>query len=160
MNCSKTSVMDILHLFCCLLRQCPESTPMACPIIKSSCWCLEEKWNLGVNYQDSGLWWVLQQIISLPYPVICHWWVSILDRICYMKTWISTLKSFTQLKLITSPDKYFLFLWNNLHEFFGTNDCIPKRWPMAHLQLSLPPCLKPLVTPLAVRLIFWMQDLI
>jgi len=30
--------------------------------------------NLGVNYQDSGLWWVLQQIISLPYQVTSHWW--------------------------------------------------------------------------------------
>jgi len=25
-------VLDLLQLFCCLLRQCPESTP--CPIIK------------------------------------------------------------------------------------------------------------------------------
>jgi len=31
------------------------------------------------------VWWVLQQIISLPYPVTSHWWVSILDK-CYMKT--------------------------------------------------------------------------
>ena len=30
-----------------------------------------------------------------------------------MKTWNSTLKSFTQTKLITSPNNHFLFLWNN-----------------------------------------------
>jgi len=34
-----------------------------------------------------------------------------------MKTWNSTLKSFTQVKLIPSPDKYFMFLWNNVYEF-------------------------------------------
>ena len=50
----KNSVLDLLCLFCCLLKQCPESTP--CPIIKSSIWCLEEKWNyLGIKYQDSGV---------------------------------------------------------------------------------------------------------
>jgi len=38
MNCSKTFFLDLLHLVCCLLSQCPESTP--CPIIKSSIWCL------------------------------------------------------------------------------------------------------------------------
>jgi len=36
-------MLDLLHLFCYLLRQCPESTPS--PIIKSSVWCLEEKRN-------------------------------------------------------------------------------------------------------------------
>jgi len=56
-----------------------------------------------------------------------------------MKTWNSTLKSFTQVKLIPSPDKYFMFLWNNVYEFFGTNCCLPKRWPMGPFQLSLPP---------------------
>ena len=81
---------------------------------------------------------VLQQIISLLYPVTSRWWVSILDRCC-MKLWNSTLKLFTQLKLITSPDKYFLFLWNNVYEFLGTSYCIPKQWPMGPLQLSLPP---------------------
>ena len=34
-----------------------------------------------------------------------------------MKMWNSTLKSFPELKLITSPDKYFLFLCNNIYEF-------------------------------------------
>ena len=34
--------------------------------------------------------------------------------------------------------------------FLGTNYCIPKRWSMGPLQLSLPPWLKPLVTPLSV----------
>jgi len=65
-----------------------------------------------------------------------------------MKTWNSTLKLFPQFKVITSPDKYFLFLWNNVDDFLGTNYCIPKRWSMGPLQLSLPPWLKPLVTPL------------
>jgi len=60
------------------------------------------------------------------------------SRICYRKTWISTLVIY-QLKLITSPNKYFLFLWNNLYEFLGTNYCINKRWSMVPLQLSLPP---------------------
>jgi len=63
------------------------------------------------------VWWIFQQIISRPYTVTSHWWVSILYRICYMKTWNSTLKSFTQLKLIKSPDNYFLLLWNNVCEF-------------------------------------------
>ena len=99
----------------------------------------------------SLVWWVLQQIISLPYRVTSHRWVSILDR-CYMKTWNSTLNSFTHLKLITSPNKYFLLLWNNVYEIFGTNYCISKRWPMGPLQLSSPPWLKPLVTPLLVCL--------
>jgi len=41
-------------------------------------WCetinelLKNLINLGVNYQDSGLWWVLQQIIGLPYSVTSH----------------------------------------------------------------------------------------
>jgi len=82
--------------------------------------------------------WVLQQIISLPYPVTSHWWVSMLDR-CYMKTWNSTLKLFTKLKLIKSHDNYFLLLWNNVYEIFGTNHRTSKRWPMGPLQLSLPP---------------------
>ena len=56
-----------------------------------------------------------------------------------MKSRNSTLKSFTRLKLITSPDKYFLFLWNNVYEIFGRNYCIPKRWQIGPLQLSLPP---------------------
>jgi len=56
-----------------------------------------------------------------------------------MKMRNSTLKSFNQLKLITSPDKYFPFLWNNVYEFLGTNYCATKRWPKAPLQLSLPP---------------------
>ena len=85
------------------------------------------------------VWWILQQIINLPYPVTSHWWVSILDRIRHMKTWNSTLKSFNQLKLITSPNKYFLFLWNNISEFFELIICTPKRWPMGPLRLSLPP---------------------
>jgi len=84
-------------------------------------------------------WWILQQTLSLPYPVTSHWWVSILDRICYMKTWYSTLKSFPQLKLIASPDKYFLFLWNSVYAFLGSHYCIPKQWPMGPLQLRLPP---------------------
>jgi len=50
-----------------------------------------------------------------------------------------TLKSFTQLKLITSLDKYFLFLWNNVYQFLETNYCIPKPWPMGPFQLSVPP---------------------
>jgi len=52
---------------------------------------------------------------------------------------ILTLKSITQLNRITSPDKYFLFLWNNVYEILRTNYCIPKQWPMGPLQLSLPP---------------------
>ena len=56
-----------------------------------------------------------------------------------MKTGNSTLKSFKQLKLITSPDKYFLFLWNNVYEFLGTNYCMPQRWPKGPFKLSLPP---------------------
>ena len=56
-----------------------------------------------------------------------------------MKTRNSTLKSFNQLKLITSPDKYFPFLWNNVYEFLGTNYCATKRWQKGPLQLSLPP---------------------
>jgi len=85
------------------------------------------------------VWWIFQQIISRPYPVTSHWWVSILDRICYMKTWNSILKSITQLKLIKSPYNYFLLLWNNVYEFLGTNYCIPKRWPIGPLQLSFSP---------------------
>jgi len=54
MNCSKNSVLDLLHLFCCLLRQCPESTP--CLIITSSIWCLQKSGiNLGVNYHESSV---------------------------------------------------------------------------------------------------------
>jgi len=48
-----------------------------------------------------------------------------------MKTWNSTLKPLTQLKLIKSHDNYFLLLWNNVYEFLGTNYCIPKRCPSA-----------------------------
>jgi len=91
------------------------------------------------RYQASlrpWVWWIFQQIITRPYTVASHWWVSILDRICYMKKWNSTSKSFTQLKLIKSPDKYFLLLWNNVYEFLGTNYCIFKRWPMGLLRLS------------------------
>jgi len=44
-----------------------------------------------------------------------------------------------QLKLVTSPDKYFLDLWNNFYRSLGTNYCIPKRWSMGPLQLGLPP---------------------
>jgi len=83
--------------------------------------------------------WILQQIISRSYTVTSHWWISILDRICYMKTWNSALKSFTQLKLIKSPVNYFLLLWNNVYAFFGTNYCIPKWWPMGPLRLSSAP---------------------
>ena len=47
----------MLHLFCCLLRQCPESTP--CYIIKLRIICLElrkkSRSYLGVNYQDLGV---------------------------------------------------------------------------------------------------------
>jgi len=32
------------------------------------------------------VWRILQQVISLPYAVTSHCWVSVLDRICYMKT--------------------------------------------------------------------------
>ena len=94
------------------------------------------------------VWWIFQQIISWPSTVTSHWWLSILDTICYMKTWTSTLKSFTQLKLIKSPDNYFLLLWNNsafveyllfVYEFLGTNYCIHKRWPMVLLRLSFAP---------------------
>jgi len=60
-----------------------------------------------------------------------------------MKLRISTLKSFTQLKQITS-----LFSWNNLYEVLGTKYCISTRLSMGPLQLSLPPWLEPLVTPL------------
>jgi len=28
MNCLKNSFVDLLHLFCCLLKQCPESNRM------------------------------------------------------------------------------------------------------------------------------------
>jgi len=84
-------------------------------------------------------WCVLQQIISLSYLVASHWRVSISDRIRYMKTWNSTLNSFPQLKFIASPGKYFLFLWNNVYEFWGSNYCIHKRWPMGPFQLSLLP---------------------
>jgi len=45
------------------------------------------------------------------------------------------LKSFTELKLIKSPDNYFLLLWNNVYGLSGTNYCIPKRWPMDPLRL-------------------------
>jgi len=38
----------------------------------------------------------------------------------------------------------------NVCEFLGTNYCIPKRWPMGPLQQSLPPWLKPLVSPLPI----------
>jgi len=56
-----------------------------------------------------------------------------------MKTRNSTLKSFNHMKLTTSHDKYFPFLWNNIFEFLGTNYCMLKRWPKGPLQLSLPP---------------------
>ena len=46
------------------------------------------------------------------------------------------------MKLIKSPDDYFLLLWNNVHEFFGTNYCIPKRWPMDPLRLRFAPLAK------------------
>jgi len=29
MNCSRNSVFDLPHLFCCLLRECPESISMS-----------------------------------------------------------------------------------------------------------------------------------
>jgi len=89
---------------------------------------------------------VVLQTISLLFT--SHWWASISDRICCMKIWNSTLKSFTQLKLITSADKYFLFLWNNVHEVLGTNYCIHKGWLMAPSAKFAPSWLKPLVTPL------------
>jgi len=121
-------------------QPCPDSTP--CPIIKSSIWCLqcrESGINLGVNYQDSGLWWALHQIIGLPYSITSHWWVSILNRICYsyMKRWNFY---FTQLKLITSSDKCFLFLWNIVW-VFGNLLSHTKHWLMGPLQLNLPPSL-------------------
>ena len=56
-----------------------------------------------------------------------------------MKTWNSTLKSFTQLKLIKSPDNYFLLLCNNVCELLGTSYCIPKPWPMGPLRLGFSP---------------------
>jgi len=28
MNCSRNSIFELPHFFCCLLRQCPESTTM------------------------------------------------------------------------------------------------------------------------------------
>jgi len=48
-------------------------------------------------------------------------------------------KSFTQLKLVKSPENYFLLLWHNGYEFLGMNYCVPKRWPMGPLQLSFDP---------------------
>jgi len=83
--------------------------------------------------------WIFTTNHKPTYPVTSHWWVSILGRIYYNKTWNFALNSFTQLKLITPPDKYFLFSWNNVYEFLGTNYCIPKRWPMGPHYLSLPP---------------------
>jgi len=48
-------------------------------------------------------------------------------------------KVISPLKPITSPDKYFLFLWNNAYAFLGSHYWIPKQWPMGPLQLNLPP---------------------
>jgi len=131
-------ILTIFYI-CFIIHSGSAQNLSSCPITKSSIWFLKKYGiNLGVNYQDSGLWWVSQHIISLPYPVTSHWWVSILDTICYMKTWNSTSKSFAQLQLITSPDKYFPFC-GITYEFLGTNYFIPKRWPMSPLQLSLSP---------------------
>ena len=62
------------------------------------------------------VWWVLQQIISLPYPVTSHWWVSILDRICCMKTWNYIFKVIYPIEAhyITGQT---LSLWNNVWVF-------------------------------------------
>jgi len=38
--------------------------------------------------------------------------------------------------------------------FLRTNYCIRKRWPMGPLEQSLPPWLKPLVTPLVIDYVF------
>jgi len=43
MNFLKNSVLDLLHLFCCLLRQCPQSTPMPHHYVKHV--VLRRKWN-------------------------------------------------------------------------------------------------------------------
>ena len=61
-----------------------------------------------------------------------------------MKTWISTFKSFPQLKLITS-----LFLWNNLYEFLRTNLLHTQMMVNGPPSAKFPPWLEPLVTPLA-----------
>ena len=97
------------------------------------------------------VWWVLQQITSLPYPVTSHCWVSVLYRICYMKTWNSISKSFTQSKLITSPDKYFLLRKNVAYmSFWESIIAYANGGSWAPLSYVCPPWLKPLVTPLVV----------
>ena len=45
MNCSRNSVYDLPHLFCCLGYSGSARNLSPCPIIKSNIWCLEEKWN-------------------------------------------------------------------------------------------------------------------
>jgi len=61
-----------------------------------------------------------------------------------METWDSTLTFFTQLKLII----------RQLFSVLGTNDGMPKRWPMDPIhhspKFAPPPRLKPLVTPLPI----------
>jgi len=55
------------------------------------------------------VWWILQQIISRPYPVRIHCWVSILVRVLHENVKFY-FKVITQLKLIASPNKYFVFV--------------------------------------------------
>jgi len=54
-----------------------------------------------------------------------------------MKTWNSTVIYPIEAHF-TSPDKIFCFC-GITYEFFGTDYCIPERWPMGPFQLSLLP---------------------
>ena len=55
MNCSRNSVFDLTHLFCCLLRQCPESIPMPPSLSQSLGAWRKSGINLGVSYHDLGV---------------------------------------------------------------------------------------------------------
>jgi len=59
------------------------------------------------------VWWIFQQIISPPYTQS-----QVTDGYQFQMRMLHEnakfyFKSFTQLKLIKSPDNYFLLLWNN-----------------------------------------------
>jgi len=101
---------------------------------------------LEVTHQDHSIGITLLLLVRATYISFCSsrtsrsWWIiqstqhhrrgrnSINFWICYIK--MRNFIPLTQLKIITSPDKYFLFLWNNVHEFLRTNYRIPKLWPM------------------------------
>ena len=136
----KNSFLYLLHLFCCLLKQCPKSTHMPHYLVKTlvlwrkvklilelitkiqvwsgalrggiaralnHCGRMPKSSNnvtsvsfntvdllpKDIRFEQGGtklasspgrhlsslrprVWWVLQQIISLPYPVTSHWWES------------------------------------------------------------------------------------